>query len=124
MAEHDTNIPAHPGNVFPRFAASNVVAFPKTHRHRDPLIRENLDHAYIAMHVAAQYDEDHIEGFISELIADDRAGDIADVLKNNARAIRWLMAATNFMIDADAAISAAADRFLAEALVTEGGEHA
>ena len=66
-------------------AGFNVVAFPKLHRQHDPLDRKNLEHAFIAMHVAAQYDEDRIDGFISELIAEDRAGDIADVLNNNIR---------------------------------------
>lgn len=102
---------------------NNIVAFPKLHRQRDPLDRKNLEHAFIAMHVAAQYDEDRINGFISELIAEDRASDIADVLNNNARAIRCLMSAADFMLKADEAISAAANRFLTEALVAEGGAH-
>ena len=107
----------------PNAIRDNVVAFPNYHRLRDPLDRKNLEHAFIAMHCAAQYDEDRIEGFVRELIEKDRAGDIADLLNNNARAIRWLMSATDFMLKADEAISEAADRFLAGVLKSEEAGH-
>ena len=68
----------------PDATRANVVAFLKQHRFQDPLDRQNLEHTYIAMHVAAQYDEDRIDGFISELIAEDRAGDIANLLKKRS----------------------------------------
>ena len=101
----------------------NVVAFPRQHRWRDPLDRKNLEHAFIAMHCAAQYDEDRIEGFVRELIEEDRAGDLADLLNNNARAIRYMMSAVDFLIKADTAISEAADRFLAGVLTDEETAH-
>jgi hypothetical protein len=102
---------------------SKILPFPVVHRHSDPLSRQNLEHAYLAMHVAAQYDGDRCERFISELMAEDKAGDIADILNNNARAIRYLMGTVDFMLKADEAISAAADRIVTEALVAEGGAH-
>ncbi len=107
----------------PMATRDNVVAFPKQHRLRDPLDRKNLEHAFIAMHCAAQYDEDRCDSFVRQLITDDQAGSLADLLNNNARAIGYLMSAVDFILKADEAISAAADRFLAEALVAEGGAH-
>ena len=104
---------------------SNIIAFPgRQHDPKDPLDRQNFEHAFIAMHVAAQYDEDRIDGFLRGLIDEGRADDIADLLENNTRAIRYLVAALDFLFKADTAIAAKAEQLIREACKENSGPSA